>query len=96
MYVTNDYYIIILLSTISFICFSQENQTIVIRAGNMVDTENGMIIRRQLIYIQGEYITDIKPDKGEAIANADVIFKDVGGQCGRGWSACSQPTLTEH
>lgn len=54
--------------------FSQPDASItVIKAGHLLDTDEGRIIANQLIIIQGESITDIKPGGAPIPKEANVI-----------------------
>ena len=46
---------------------------IVIKAGQMVNTEEGKIISNQLIFVQGEFIVDVKPANATIPKDATVI-----------------------
>ena len=58
---------------IASISLAQDQQLIVIKAGNLVDTEAGQIIKDQLIFIRGEKIESIRPATSKIPSDAEII-----------------------
>lgn len=68
------YFITTLFLLIGLCAFSQIDQKlIVIKAGSLVDTESGKIIKDQLIFVRGEMIESIFPASSKIPSDAEVI-----------------------
>ena len=67
-----------LLCILLLFCFeyswSQVNQNkIAIKAGRLVDTENGTMVTSQLIVVEGEWIIDVKADANDLPPDVEVV-----------------------
>lgn len=63
----------VLVTLFSHITTTIYCQTTVIKAGQMIDTENGLIVSNQLIFIKGDRIAEIKPGNSKIPSQSTVI-----------------------
>ena len=63
----------LLLMLAGIFSFAQTPTVTAIKAGKLIDTENGKVLSNQVILIQGDTITAIGPDMLAIPANAKII-----------------------